>query len=163
MQLNTNNFIVKLMYKSIKEIRMDTEELLEKWLESIKTQVKDRTLFVYKSIIRLHILPKLGKYKLSELSGRDMQDFVISLHSKSNPRTGKCLSSNMIAMIFSVLKASFNYAVFNEYLRINPCIGVKKGKNISKKVEAFSKHEQTILENYCKENSKYFGVFLLPQ
>lgn len=131
---------------------MKLDILISEWENSISKAVKTRTKQCYESVVRNHILPKLGN---SEIAGIDtvlLQGWVNELSEK--------LSANSVSLVVYVLKSILTYAVEREYIKSNPCIGVKKIKSKPSQVGAFTYYEQQKIERIACQNRKYFGVIL---
>jgi integrase len=55
--------------------RKSVEQYVLTWLKSIKPQVKPKTYTTYEGLVRLHIVPALGKVKLVKLTPEHLQRF----------------------------------------------------------------------------------------
>lgn len=98
-------------------------DYLDQWYKLYcKVNLKYGTLTNYSMIIRQHLKPKIGSYKLKALTASMLQEYANSLKLKGYSR-------NYIYSIMSVLENSLNYAVEPlHYLSINPMIYVKHPK-----------------------------------
>ncbi len=83
------------------------------WLETKKTHVAEQTWSYYSQIVRDYIKPRLGMYKLRELSTRRIQGFYNHL-----VRQGVGLRT--IEKNHSVIHASLNYALKYGLIASNP-------------------------------------------
>ena len=54
---------------SLPDERMTVEQYLKQWLESISDSVSASALHAYRNHVELHIIPALGKVRLTELAG----------------------------------------------------------------------------------------------
>ena len=97
---------------------MSLADYMDYWLEShIKGNMAYETYDAYESVIRLHIKPQLGGYKLASLTPAIVQQWV-----DKYLRDEKKLSAQSIANFTGVLSGALKYAVFPlQYLRTNPC------------------------------------------
>lgn len=95
-------------------------DYLDKWIEKYgKLELGDDTISGYKKLIRLHIKPKLGKYRLNALDHETLQNF---LQKKFN----EGFSRNTLSVMKSIINSSLNYAVYPlKYLNINPAANLK--------------------------------------
>lgn len=85
-----------------------------------------------------YIIPLIGNVKLVSINIRFINKFYKSLKTVLSVKTGQPLTKEMIVSIHKILTATFNYAVNNDILKKNPCIGAeipklkKPDKNIWK-------------------------------
>ena len=114
---------------------MTTKNLLTEWLESYqKEHIKARTYSRYEGLITMHILPMLGEKNITELTRREVQEFLTQQKKDGNMRSGEKLSATSANMMLSVLKLAFEYACDMEYIEENPCIRVRRTKAEAKNV-----------------------------
>ncbi len=78
------------------------------------------TLEDYRYHIRQHINPLLGRKRLSELSVRDVDQFVQTLRQKKSPRTGRLLGARTVQYAHGVLRNGLQLAVDYNYIANNP-------------------------------------------
>ena len=86
------------------------------WLEMKKKTVAYRTYTGYKESYNRYIKDKFGAYLIKDIEPMDINAFMVSLNFK--PAT--------IAKIMTTFKQIFDFAISLNYLRSNPCIGIKK-------------------------------------
>lgn len=102
-------------------------DLLTEWMENhVEVNLSENTYASYKSKIDNHISPALGEYKIKEINGKVLQDFL------NDKKTHYSKSSMQIFV--AILKGVFSYAVQPcEYLSISPAdhISIQKYKNIN--------------------------------
>lgn len=90
---------------------MTYKQWLEEWLNHyVKTSNKARTFERYNGIVRLHIIPALGDYELTDITPLVLQKFVTDLTLTGNKRTGKGLSPNSVKSIITVVQGSLKTA-----------------------------------------------------
>lgn len=90
---------------------MTYEDWIEEWLmHYVQPSKKMRTYERYMQICKLHIIPHLGNYELSELTAIDLQKWVTYLLNYGNLNTGRRLSANFVNLIISVLQSSLKTA-----------------------------------------------------
>ena len=105
------------------EFLIQTDETLENWLsfwqdtylDDVKKSSSDR----YKSCIKLHIVPALGKIRIANLRASAIQRFL------NNCKNQKGLSKKSVQNIRLVLSKSLDKAVDDERIRKNPCLKTK--------------------------------------
>ena len=98
--------------------QMTLGEWLEIWQNEYMGDKKWSTRKNYKTQIRNHIKPRLGKYRLSDLSPHMVQAFVNAMlrgDGKTEP-----LSAKTVHNVHGVLRKALAVAVRLEYLRRNP-------------------------------------------
>ena len=133
------------------------------WLENyIKPSSKERTYEQYCKIAKIHILPWLGEYELTELTPFVLQKFITDLTVKGNKRTGKGLSPNFVKNIISVVQNSLKTAHLVGYLPEYTANKIKRPKIIEKQVECFTLAEQKKIESAAlsAKKDKYKGIVL---
>jgi len=96
--------------------RMTVADLAERWKthdpsKRSSTKARDET------ILRIHILPTLGRRSLREVTPSDVQRIVNEWTQTQAPRT--------VDRQYDVLRAIFAYAVRSEWLSRTPCRGIK--------------------------------------
>lgn len=85
-----------------------------KWLEQ-RPDLRPRTVELYESELRLHILPGLGELELAKITPATLRDWHSGLLSADRP--GK----PTVAKCYRLLHAILNTAVADELLLRNPC------------------------------------------
>ncbi|MEW9500488.1 tyrosine-type recombinase/integrase [Jeotgalibacillus marinus] len=98
-----------------KPSEMSVHDFLMFWQkEYVQLKLKPNTQYNYESIIRIHILPHLGKYKLKSLSPHVMQQFV-------NLKVREGWARKTIEIMIGVLNKSLKQAVYPyKYINENP-------------------------------------------
>jgi integrase len=129
-------------------------EFLESYMETVgKNKLRPRTQEMYLSLIRCHIVPSLGKVKLTELRPDHLQNFY-SIKLKSG------LSKRTVQLLHSTLRRVLNQAVTWEMISRNVCKLVQAPRP-DRKAPAFYTQEQiNILLNQVRGHS-YFLIYLL--
>lgn len=136
---------------------------LENWLTHyVEPSSKQRTFRHYYKAAKLHILPYLGDYELSDLTPFVLQKFITDLTTNGNNRTGKGLSPNFVNSIISVVQNSLKTAHLAGYLTEYTANKVKRPKAKEKQVECFSVKEQKKIEKaaFAAKKDKYRGFVL---
>ena len=102
---------------------MSYSDFLDYWLDNhCKINLKYHTIEAYSNIVKTHLKPNLGFYKLSQITKTTLQDFLNKINVE------KAYSKNFLNNIRKVLKCSFNYAVDNEYVKVNSAANLKLPK-----------------------------------
>lgn len=71
------------------------------------------------------ILPKLGNYKVSQITPIVLNKFINELKLEVSPRTRKTLSNATIKKLYNYLSSIYNYALRMDLIEYNPCSKVK--------------------------------------
>lgn len=111
-ELNKGEYIAKSNTK--------LDEFSEKWLSSIKNDLRPNTLSFYENCLRIYILPKIGRFTLEEIRPITVKTLI-----NERPTVAKHVKST--------LSACLSFAVDMEIIRSNPCQAVKI-KRSSKKL-----------------------------
>ena len=142
---------------------MTYKKWMEEWLTHyIKPSNKQRTYEQYCKIAKIHILPRLGNYELTDLTPFVLQKFVTDLTVNGNKRTCKGLSPNFVKTIISVLQNSLKTAHLVGYLPEYTANKIKRPKIVEKQVDCFTLAEQKKIETaaFAAKKDKYKGVVL---
>ena len=109
--------------KSFSVSEMSYSDFLDYWLDNhCKINLKYHTIEAYGNIVKTHLKTNLGFYKLSQITKPTLQDFLNKIYVE------KAYSKNFLNNIRKVLKCSFNYAVDNEYVKVNSAANLKLPK-----------------------------------
>lgn len=98
-------------------------EYADEWMRHKEKEHKRSTQALYRSLLRLHVLPKLGSLTLAELT----PSVVRSWHAELSKVTGP----TAVRQAYVVLRAICNTAVHDEILSRNPCQIVGAGQSRS--------------------------------
>ena len=102
---------------------MTVSDYLDQWYrQQVQMNLKHSTQTNYASVIRNHLKPALGPYRIGALKPAAIQEYINGLKQKGFAR-------NTVSGILSVLSASLNYAVEPlRYIQANPCDRVRMPK-----------------------------------
>lgn len=121
-------------------------ELFDSYLSEQKQKIKESTYARYLSLAKNHILPWFGNDLLSELTSKEVNDFInekIS-HGRLDKKNG--LSAKTVNDIVSLLKGAIRFAVKNlGFCDANGILNVQSPSIKRKRVETFSKKETAIM------------------
>ncbi len=95
--------------------QMMLAELATRWLEHDPSK-RATTVARDEAILRLHILPQLGKRRVGEVTPPDVQKLVNGWAKGQAPRTAR--------RQYDVVRALFVYAVASDWLARSPCRGI---------------------------------------
>jgi integrase len=99
--------------------RQTVEEFMEAWLStSVKPNVREITYREYKSVVKTHIVPELGKRTLGSLTRQGLQLWVNGLSEKG-------LAPSTVGKVHIRLHAALEEAVHWDILSRNPADGLR--------------------------------------
>ncbi len=138
---------------------MSYSDYLDYWLkEHCEVNLKYHTIEAYRSIIKNHIKPKLGFYRLSQITTATLQEFI------NNVYVEKGFSKNFLKNILKVLKTSLGYATdVVGFVKENPAIKVRLPKYDTPEKDPayiFTKEEIKMLLERFKNNHCVYYAFL---
>lgn len=119
---------------------LSVADYLDYWLEkAVKPNMAYNTYIGYLGLVKKHIKPAFGQYKLVSLSNNPaaIQDWISAYKLKG-------YSKNMITNILGCLSSSLNYAVIPcKYIQSNPC------KLVSVPKICYEKERKQYIEYVC--------------
>ena len=142
---------------------MEYKDWLKEWLDNyVEPTAKTRTFSRYSEIVEQHIIPRLGKFELDELSPAVLQHYITELLQSGNLKTGRGLAANSVSAIINVIQNSLRTAVNLGYTKEYTADRIKRPKSQEKDVSCFSIQEQKKIEQAVlnSKKDKMFGVML---
>ena len=137
---------------------MSYSDLLDYWLEKhCYINLKYHTIEAYSNIVKNHLKPNLGFYKISQITRSTLQEFINNIYIK------KSFSKNFLNNIKKVVKGSFTYAYENDLLKTNPSIGLKLPKYDvppNDPAHIFTNEEINLILDRFKNNHCIYYAFL---
>ena len=136
---------------------MSYNDYLDYWMkEHCEVNLKYHTIEAYKNIIKNHIKPRLGHYRLCQITTATLQEFI------NNTYIEYSFSKNFMKNILKVLKTSFGYATdVVGFVKINPALKVKLPKyDVPDEDPAhiFTQEEvEMILKRFEKNHCAYYA------
>ena len=102
---------------------ISVSDFLDQWIEQyVEMNLRPNSISSYKGIIKNHIKPAVGHYKLQSLNPSTLQSFV-------NAQKEKGYSKQHVDLILSTFKGALNYAIEPlQLIQNNPMIYVKPPK-----------------------------------
>jgi integrase len=91
---------------------------LRYWLTT-RTKIRPTTLRSYEIHVERHLIPRLGRIRLSDLAGRHITDMITAIGSTKN-RYGRTPTPSTLHRIRATLRSALNAAVREGLLRDNP-------------------------------------------
>ena len=122
------------------------EYTVEKWLKTwyelySRPNIREATQERYWNHIRYHIIPEIGKLKLTKLTSRDIQKMYNNVRDHGrvpkgpNDKRDRTLTASYIISLHRMLKMCLERAVKEELLLRNPCDNVVLPKNDKKEIK----------------------------
>lgn len=126
---------------------MTLQQLYDEYIESVSHEIRESTMQKKKGRSKHHILPTMGKVKLSKLNTTALQQW-------KNEISAKMLSLNTKRGIYKEFSALLNYGVKTERLKSNPLskLGTFKDPN------NFDKGEDKIRYYTAEQFKKFIAI-----
>lgn len=106
--------------------------LTNEWFSTKRLSVSAATIDKIESVINIHIIPKLGRYLITDITEKVLQNYVYDLSNQGNEITNKGLGINTIKKILSALNQIIEYAIRKDYIEKNYLKYVSIPKNTAK-------------------------------
>lgn len=137
----------------------NVSEISGQWLAEAAVTLKKSSLNKYEDILRCYILPEFGAVPLSELSNRQVADFINRLCLSGGVRQ-QGLTAATAAEILSVMNRIRVYAMKQDYtVPFSPeCVSLKRKQE---EIRVFSLEEETILLKYLQEHMNFINLGIL--
>lgn len=129
-------------------------DYLDKWIETAKTQVRERTAQGYKDILTAYVRPALGHKKLSDVKPLDIQALYSSL-------TERGLSANTVRRVHIILKIAFKQAVGWRIIPFSPPADVKPPKKAVRREIQVLSPEEAVRFLTCAAEDRHYALFNL--
>lgn len=144
--VDTNTFQQKL--------NVDFCSFSQLWLDTYaKPHLSPTTSSNYIKMLNHYILPYIGKYKLTDITKMHIQKLIQTI--KEDGRSVKT-QKNYLTLVSSI----YNYALENDYVKYNPCAGIKirpDSTEEKKEMQVLNKKElKLFFEALDKETDKRF-------
>lgn len=118
----------------IENTRMSLDEHLNNWLSAIKSRVAEQTYESYETQVRVHIRPRIGRLRLTNVRIHDVQKVYSEM-------TDQGLSPTTVRYAHAVLAMAMKKAIELDYIIKNPCDFVELPKQVKKETKAMSPRE----------------------
>ena len=110
---------------------LTVSELMEEYLKAKRTETRESTLDKSKRILKYHVIPHLGEYKLKKLTVPVLQKWKMCISEKD-------LAVTTRQNIYAEFRALLNYAVKMEYISTNTLLKIG---NFKSTLESEDKHK----------------------
>lgn len=134
-------------------------DIANEWMEYSEIILKDSTIVKYKNLLHSYILPSLGAYSISAITGDKVFELCNNLLVSGGVK-GTGLSPKTVSDILSLLKNILKYAqARNMDVGFTACTFTIRQK--PKQLRVFSIQEQQILVNYLKTDKSLTNLGIM--
>mgnify|MGYP002780893604 CR=1 FL=1 len=128
---------------------------LNHWLAVVANSIEPNTIRGYKSQVELHLIPRIGRVKLSAFRPADVRALYAKMLADG-------VSPAMTRKVGTALTIALNAAVRDEVVPGNPAAGIKKPKAQKPKIEVLSRDDAAKLAKFCRDRGgRLDALFLL--
>ena len=135
--------------------KLTVNEYIKRWLEFKKTKVSARTVEIYESFIRNHVIPAFGQYLLMRLQPIQIQDFYNRVLQEGT------LTASTVHRLHYLLKNAFMQAVKWQLLMRNPIDLVDAPRVVHREMKVFDESQITHLLEFARGEKMYYMAILL--
>lgn len=138
--------------ETIEPSKITFEEWCEEWLETFTTNLKQKTLKSYTSVLYSKIIPEIGYKNVQSITKMDIQIIVNKLSERLSPKSVR----NAIGVLHRVLED----AVDNNIIRKNPAGNVNMPKKRKPQLEYLEEEE---ISEFIREaeSDEYFDFLMM--
>ncbi len=127
-------------------------EVLQLWLACIRISVKEATFYRYEYIVERHILPELGKLRMTEISAPLIHTFLDRKLKSGRLDGNGGLSPAYVKSIMLVILAALDFASSEKYCE--PLSGkINKPSGKKEEIIVLTEESQQKLERYIQVNT----------
>lgn len=140
--------LAQQQYENIGQVVVPSEmsfaDYLDMWIkEDCGVDLKQITIDGYAKVIKNHIKPALGNYRLKAIKKDDLQALILDMYDRG-------YSVNTLSRTIGILSKSMNYAVDHNYLLFSPAVRLKIPKNRVPRVPTRKVERDTIPPDVIK-------------
>ncbi len=136
--------------------KLTVGDFLEEWLVVHSTRIKPTTRYKYETVIRNHLMPRIGSLKLQALRPTHIERVYQELLTEPGVN-GRVLSPNTVAYVGTILKTALKYAVEVEgSLTSNPATKIRPPKTSTKSINPWTLSELNTFLEEAKSHRLYF-------
>lgn len=138
---------------------MTLEQWLNKWLEVYsKPNTKQSTFISYEGYVRGHIIPNIGKLKLSQLNAEILQDFFNRQYESGRLDGRGGVSAKTLRNMRNMFHYALQQACDNNLIQKNYIEQVKLPKVPQKEMRVLDDYEQFQLCTELNKTEERFGI-----
>lgn len=151
--------------KNIKPEKIRTgsvyKDILVSWLESQRLNKKESTYAHYYQIIHAHLIPDIGFIKIERMSTKLVEKYITQLLESGRIDGTGGLSAKTVSDILAIIKATIEYANYNDYLlQCNLDKVYIKQQNTEMRVLSIDEQQKLTLVLLEETDLTKFGVLL---
>ena len=140
--------LAQQQYENIGQVVVPSEmsfaDYLDMWIkEDCGIDLKQITIDGYAKVIKNHIKPALGNYRLKAIKKEDLQALILDMYDRG-------YSVNTLSRTIGILSKSMNYAVDHNYLLFSPAVRLKIPKSRVPRVPTRKVERDTIPPDVIK-------------
>lgn len=136
------------------------EQWLTDWLNGRKPHIAESSWNAYDTMIRVHIIPALGKVKLKDLKTRDIQNLLNDKFENGRSDGKGGLSPRSVKYIYQTLNSALRQAVRERLLSYNVTEAAELPKQEAKEMTTLSTEDLTKFLEAAKESPQYTAFLL---
>jgi integrase len=129
------------------------------WLATKSPRVKPSTLAVYDTLVRLHIIPQLGRTKVAKLTTASISEYAQEKLRDGRVDGSGGLSPKTVRDILSVLKGILDFAAGEGM--VNRAVAIAQPKQQQKTMRVLSPEEQTAFECALSDGTNIYKAGIL--
>lgn len=111
------------------------ENLANAYLQAVRNQIKNSTIYEKEKIFNLLILPRFGSYQLKQLTKQELYKWQDELWSSKNPKTNNFYSYKYLSKIRTYMSAFLSWCAERNDRFTNYLLQIKKPKRRTPKTE----------------------------
>lgn len=134
-ELAKNNPIIQQKRAEKGKETVTVDSLAKTYLQSIRNQVKDSTVYDKENFFRLVFIPRFGSYQLKQLTKQELLKWQDELWSSKNPRTNDYYSYKYLSKIRTYMSAFLSWCADRHEGFVNYLLQIKKPKRRTPKTE----------------------------
>jgi integrase len=119
-------------HRSIDPDRLKLAEVLDRWLEATRGEMRVASYNSYRRIRRIHVDPALGQVLAGKLTRAQLSTYYAAKMRGSKKK--KPLAETTVAHHHAMLKTACNWALEEELLLVNPALRVKNPPALRPKI-----------------------------
>ena len=121
--------------------------LLDRWLSTVKLNLRDTTHRLYRGYSETHFKPSLGSKRLAKLNHDDIQAFLNAKRDEKRKRgkSEKKLSPRTLHHLYVVLGTALTWAVRKGYIPVSPMLRVDPPRVMKSEVTPLTAEQTTAL------------------
>lgn len=131
-----------------------------RWLESEGRTKKDTTICKYRNNLKLHLNPKFGDRRFTEITRKEVMDYITELQTKGGD-SGTGMSPNTVKGIISVLRSVLEYGELQYQLPAANLTGLSTGDTENLPIRVLTENEEEILLDYILSDLAGDGLGIL--